>query len=201
MTVETAANAKLEQFRISEASIQEKSKKLTQEINELVKQLTNASGASILPITEQLGTKLRQQGALSKSLAFANGEATADLLAKNGRLLSGLSNPKQFEIKSLEKTAGMWSLGWLLSANALSVWLCATLTLNAFREHRFAFYFSAQEGQNARLQAMLEQERTQAAEEARRIRTLRFLIIPVSLLLLNFPLFYWGQDEELRVRA
>jgi hypothetical protein len=196
-TAETAATAKLEQFRISEAAQSEKLKKVNQEINELVKELTNSSGASILPITQQLGTKLRQQAALAKSLAFANGEATAELIAKNGRVLSGFSNPRQFEIKTLEKTAGMWSLGWLLSANALSVWLCATLTLNAFREHRFAFYLSAQEEQNARSQAMLEQERTQAAEEARRIRTIRFLIIPVSLLLLTFPLFYWGQDEEL----
>ncbi|MHB8522269.1 MAG: serine/threonine-protein kinase [Limisphaerales bacterium] len=197
LTTEAAANAKLEQLRISEASQNEELKKVNQELDELGKQLTNAPRAGIPAIVEQLGTKLRQQTALIKSLVSASGEASAQLIAKNGRLLSGLSNPKQFEIKTLEKTAGMWSLGWFLSANALSVWICATLTLGAFRERRFAFYLSAQDEQTALSQAMMEQERTQAAEEARRIRTIRFLLIPVSLLLLNFPLFYWGQDEEL----
>jgi hypothetical protein len=88
-----------------------------------------------------------------------------------------------------------------LVANALSVWFCATLMLNAFREHRFAFYLSTQEEQTALAQALLAQQQVQAAEAARRIYTIRFIILPVSLLLLVFPVFFWGRDEELSPRV
>ena len=198
---ETARTAKMKQLRISRASQDEELQKLTKEIDELQKHLTNASGAWNPATAEQITSKLRQQSIVLHALVATSGELAAAVLAQNSNVLSGLSNPKQFDIKTLQKTAATTRLGFLLFANALSVWICATLTLNAFREHRFAFYLSTQEEQSALSQALLEQQQTQAAEEARRIRTIRFVIIPVSLLLLIFPLLFWGRDEELSPRV
>ena len=47
----------------------------------------------------------------------------------------------------------------------------------------------------------MEQQEADAKEQARRIHTIRYLIIPVSLLLLVVPLVFWGRDEDLSLRV
>lgn len=197
LAAETAAKEKIEQLRIPEASSLEASQQLTKEIYELQKQLTNGSGALNPAIVQQLDLKLRQQGPVMAAIVSNLGASAAVLLAQNSNVLARVSNPNQLDFKIVQKTASATGLGFLLFVNAFSVWLCAGLTLKAFREHRFNFYVSAQEEQSALSQALLDQEQTQAREQARRLSTIRFIIVPVSLLLLLFPLLDWGQNQEL----
>jgi serine/threonine protein kinase len=112
---ETAATAKIEQLRVLQAAQTAELEKLTKEISEMPKHITNASGAVDLAFLEQSRVTLRRQTTVVRALADTSGEVSAMLLAKNSRVLSGLSNPKQFDIKMLQKTAETWGLAWIFA--------------------------------------------------------------------------------------
>jgi len=108
-------------------------------------------------------------------------------------------NLLQLQVKSLEEDDSVAALVFLLFFATIAVWRNAALVLNASREHRFAFYPSAEAEEAALSHASMEQ-RMAAEQERRSLKNARRTILVFSIGIFVFPYFYCASDEQISTK-